>query len=83
MTQKRRTYPHHVSLYLNDEQRALLSKIVAQTNIDASKHLRRALTMYVEAKGHLWLRHQPKTHPGHERAGRTGEQLPVLILWSD
>jgi hypothetical protein len=81
----RKSYPHHVSLYLSAEQHQRLRQLVKRSGIDASKHLRAALDLYLEHQ-------QPKRKakpaaatpkPKPERAIPTGEVLPAVYIWGD
>ena len=85
MTRKR--FPHHISLYLDAEQHRQLRQLVKNTSVDASKHLRAALALYLEhrqskKKEKPKKPSPPRPHP-HDRAFPTGEVLPVVAVWSD
>ncbi len=43
----RKSFPRHVSLYLSEEQHRRLRRLVKQSGVDASKHLREALDEYL------------------------------------
>ncbi len=75
----RRSYPHHVSLYLSEEQHRQLRELVKRTGVDASKHLRRALRTHLELGG---KRPGPETTRA-KRAVPTGEVLPELYFFGD
>lgn len=77
----RKSYPHHVSLYLSGDQHRQLRRLVKRTGIDASKHLRAALELYLEHQQPK--RRAPPATSKPERAIPTGEVLPAVYIWGD
>jgi hypothetical protein len=84
----RKSYPHHVSLYLDSAQHRQLQQLVKRTGRDASKHLRTALALYLEqqSKPKRPPKSEPPAQPTPTRtqdAVPTGEVLPIVLIWGD
>ena len=85
----RKSYPHHVSLYLDSAQHRQLQQLVKRTGKDASKHLRAALALYLEQLSKP--KRTPKAEPAPAQpsparaqdAVPTGEVLPIVLIWGD